>query len=134
KDIISLESLDSGLNKLYTSVKVQFGEFSCRVDPFTLEESRPNIIDKYGVKELALSSAFLPAQNANLARAAAPDIYARACTKKQRVALICKFLPQIELGDIVQVNYAPFLTLTAQVEGLEFDLTDWQLRLDLTEV
>lgn len=134
KDIISLESLDSGLNKLYTSVKVQFGEFSYRIDPFTLEESRPNIIDKYGVKELALSSAFLPAQNANLARAAAPDIYARACNKKQRVALICKFLPQIELGDIVQVNYAPFLTLTAQVEGLEFDLTDWQLRLDLTEV
>ena len=134
KDIISLESLDSGLNKLYTRVKVQFGEFSYQVDPFTLEEERPNIIDKYGVKELALSSAFLPAQNANLARAAAPDIYARACTKKQRIALICKFLPQIELGDILQVNYSPFLTVTAEVEGLEFDLTNWQLRLDLTEI
>ncbi len=134
KDIISLESLDSGLNKLYTSVKVQFGDFSYQVDPFILEEERPNIIDKYGVKELALSSAFLPAQNANLARAAAPDIYVRACTKKQRIALVCKFLPQIELGDILQINYAPFVTLTAEVEGLEFDLTNWQLRLDLTEV
>ena len=134
KDIISLESLDSGLNKLYTRVKVQFGDFSYTVDPFTLEEERPNIIDKYGVKELALSSAFLPAQNANLARAAAPDIYARACTKKQRLALICKFLPQIELGDILQINYSPFITLTAEVEGLEFDLTNWQLRLDLTEI
>ena len=133
-DIINLESLDSGLNKLYTCVKVQFGEFSYRVDPFTLEEERPNIIDKYGVRELALSSAFLPAQNANLARAAAPDIYARACTKKQRIALICKFLPQIELGDILQVNYSPFLTATVEVEGLEFDLTNWQLRLDLTEI
>ena len=133
-DIINIESLDSGLSKLYTSVKVQFGEFSYQVDPFTLEEERPNIIDKYGVKELALSSAFLPAQNANLARAAAPDIYARACRKKQRVALICKFLPQIELGDILQINYSPFLTLTAEVEGLEFDLTNWQLRLDLTEI
>ncbi len=134
KDIISLESLDSGLNKLYTSVKVQFGEFAYQVDPFILNEERPNIIDKYGVKELTLSSAFLPAQNANLARAAAPDIYARACIKKQRIALICKFLPQIELGDILQINYAPFLTVTAEVEGLEFDLTNWQLRLDLTEV
>ncbi|MBO4708096.1 MAG: hypothetical protein J5594_06060 [Elusimicrobiaceae bacterium] len=134
KDIISLESLDSGLNKLYTRVKVQFGEFAYQVDPFTLEEERPNIIDKYGVKELALSSAFLPAQNANLARAAAPDIYTRACTKKQRIALICKFLPQIELGDILQINYSPFITLTVQVEGLEFDLTNWQLRLDLTEI
>lgn len=134
KDIISLESLDSGLNKLYTRVKVQFGEFSYQVDPFTLEEERPNIIDKYGVKELSLSSAFLPAQNANLARAAAPDIYTRACTKKQRIALICKFLPQIELGDILQINYSPFITLTVQVEGLEFDLTNWQLRLDLTEI
>ena len=134
KDIISLESLDSGLNKLYTRVKVQFGEFSYQVDPFTLEEERPNIIDKYGVKELALSSAFLPAQNANLARAAAPDIYMRACSKKQRIALICKFLPQIELGDILQINYSPFITLTAEVEGLEYDLTNWQLRLDLTEI
>lgn len=134
KDIISLESLDSGLNKLYTRVKVQFGEFSYQVDPFILEEERPNIIDKYGVKELALNSTFLPAQNANLARAAAPDIYTRACTKKQRVALICKFMPQIELGDILQINYSPFITLTAEVEGLEFDLNNWQLRLDLTEV
>ena len=133
-DIISLESLDSGLNKLYTRVKVQFGDFSCLVDPITLESERPNLIDKYGVKELALSSAFLPAQNANLARAAAPDIYTRACTKKRRAALICKFLPQIELGDILQINYTPFLTLTAEVEGLEFDLTNWQLRLDLTEI
>ena len=134
KDIISLESLDSGLSKLYTRVKVNFGDFSYQVDPFTINAARPNIIDKYGVKELALSSAFLPAQNANLARAAAPDIYARACSKKQRAALVCKFLPQIELGDILQINYAPFLTLTMQVEGLEFDLTNWQLRLDLTEV
>ena len=113
---------------------MQFGEFSYQVDPFTLEEERPNIIDKYGIKELSLSSAFLPAQNANLARAAAPDIYVRACTKKQHIALICKFLPQIELGDILQINYATFLTVKAEVEGLEFDLTNWQLRLDLTEV
>ena len=134
KDIVNLESLDSGLNKLYTRVKVQFGEFSYQVDPFTLQEERPNIIDKYGVKELALSSAFLPAQNANLARAAAPDIYVRACTKKQRIAIVCKFLPQIELGDILEINYPPFLNLTMQVEGLEFDLNNWQLRLDLTEV
>ncbi len=133
-DIIYLESLDSGLSKLYTRVKVNFGEFSYTVDPFTLEAERPNIIDKYGIKELALSSSFLPAQNANLARAAAPDIYARACSKKQRAALLCKFLPQIELGDVLNINYPPFLNLNMQVEGLEFDLTNWQIRLDLTEV
>ena len=134
KDIISLESLDSGLNKLYTRVKIDFGDFSCQADPFTQNSARPNIIDKYGVKEVTLSSSFLPAQNANLARAAAPDVYARACTKKQRAAILCKFLPQIELGDILQINYSPFLTLTMRVEGLEFDLTSWQLRLDLTEI
>ena len=134
KDIITLETVDCGLNKLYTQVKVDFGDFSCQVNPFTLNAPRPNIIDKYGIKELTLSSAFLPAQNANLARAAAPDIYTRVCNKKQRIALVCKFLPQIELGDILQVNYPPFLNLTAKVDGLEFDLTDWQLRLDLTEL
>lgn len=134
KDIIALESTDLGLNKLYTSVKVDFGDFSSQITPFTLGETRPNIIDKYGFKEFTLSSAFLPAQNANLARAAAPDIYARACSQKQKAALLCKFLPQIELGDILEINYPPFLNLTMQVEGLEFDLNNWQLRLDLTEV
>ena len=134
KDIIALESSDLGLNKLYTSVKVDFGEFSSRITPFTLGENRPNIIDKYGVREFTLNSAFLPAQNANLARAAAPDIYNRTCKEKQKAALICKFLPQIELGDILEINYPPFLNLTMQVEGLEFDLNNWQLRLDLTEL
>lgn len=134
QDIISLESLNLGTNKLYTSVKVKFGDFDYQVTPFTLGETRPNIIDKYGTKEFTLSSAFLPAQNANLARAAAPDIYARACKEKQRAALICKFLPQIELGDILEVNYPPFLSLTMQAEGLEFDLNTWQVRLDLTEI
>ena len=134
QDIISLESLNLGTSKLYTSVKVKFGDFEYQITPFTLGETRPNIIDKYGSKEFTLNSAFLPAQNANLARAAAPDIYSHACKEKQRAALICKFLPQIELGDILEINYSPFLSLTMQVEGLEFDLNNWQMRLDLTEI
>ena len=102
------------------------------VDDFTLNKARPNLIDKYGLKELALSSgSLLPAQNANLARACAPGIFTEVSKIKKRAAIVCRFLPQIELGDVVEVDYGDVLKGNMMVEGLEFNLSDWALRLDL---
>lgn len=132
RDIISVESVNGGADKLYNRVSVNFGDYTCIVDDFTLGLPRPNLIDKYGLKELSLSSgALLPAQNANLARACAPGIYKEAGKLKKRAAVVCRFLPQIELGDVVEVDFAPYLSGNMTVEGLEFNLNDWTLRLDL---
>lgn len=131
-DIISVESVSGGADKLYNRVSVNFGNYSCIVDDFTLGLPRPNLIDKYGLKELSVASgALLPAQNANLARACAPSIYKEAGRLKKRAVLICRFLPQIELGDVIEVDFAPHLSGNMTVEGLEFNLNDWTLRLDL---
>lgn len=131
-EIIEIESISGGLDKLYNRVNVNFGSYSCVVDDFTLNKARPNLIDKYGLKELTLSSgSLLPAQNANLARACAPDIFKEVSKIKTRAAVVCRFLPQIELGDVVKVEYDDVLKGNMMVEGLEFNLTDWTLRLDL---
>ena len=131
-EIINIESVSGGADKLYNRVRVNFGNYTCTVDDFTLGAPRPNLIDKYGLKELSLSSgALLPAQNANLARACAPGIYKEAGKIKKRAAVVCRFLPQIELGDVAQVDFAPYLSGNMMVEGLEFNLSDWTLRLDL---
>ena len=131
-DIFSVESLNNGADKLYNRVCVNFGSYTCVVDEFTQQKPRPNLIDKYGVKELVLSSGtLLPAHNANLARACAPAVYLQVSKLKKRAAVLCRFLPQIDLGDVINVNYAAALSGNMLVEGLEFDLENWVLRLDL---
>ena len=131
-DIIEVESVSGGVDKLYNRVSVNFGNYSCVVDDFTLLKPRPNLIDKYGLKELSLSSgSLLPAQNANLARACAPGIFREASKLKKRAAVLCRFLPQIELGDVVELDYGDILQGNMMVEGLELDLSNWTVRLDL---
>lgn len=134
-DIIEIESISDGIDKLYNRVTVNFGSFKRTVDPIQLGDARPNLIDKYGVKELSISSgSLLPPDNANLARAAAPGIYASVAGLKKRAVIITKFLPQFELGDILHISYDDVLNADMSVEGIEFNLTDWQIRLDLTEL
>lgn len=131
-DILSVESINNGADKLYNRVCVNFGNYSCCIDEFTQQKPRPNLIDKYGVKELVLSSGtLLPAHNANLARACAPAVFREAGKLKKRAAVLCRFLPQIDLGDVISVNYGADLSGNMLVEGLEFDLENWVLRLDL---
>lgn len=132
KDIISIENINGGSDKLYNRVSVNFGNYNCVVDDISTAAPRPNLIDKYGIKELSLASgSLLPAQNANLARACAPGIYKEASKLKKRAAVICRFLPQIELGDVIELDCVPELSGNMMVEGLEFDFNSWTLRLDL---
>ncbi|MDR1684740.1 MAG: hypothetical protein LBR90_04725, partial [Elusimicrobiota bacterium] len=134
-DIIELQTLAPGWDKLYNRVSVNFGQYSRAADAFSEQEPRPNLIDRFGLKELTLTSgALLPPQNANLARAVAPPLYRQVSAVKKRASALVRFLPYIELGDIAQVTYKTLLNCPMRVEGLEFDLDAWALRLDLTEV
>ena len=134
-EIIDIESFNSGTDKLYNRVCVNFGTYQEVKDNNTEDSTHPNLIDKYGVKELKISSGtLLPAENANLAQAAASAIYAQVCQVKKHAVINTKFLPQIELGDTLTINYTNYLETDMSVEGLEFDLENWTLRLDLKEV
>jgi len=134
-NILEIESISDGTDKLYNRVSVSFGSYKCVTDPLTSGAARPNLLDKYGVKELSISSgSLLPPDNSNLALAAAPEIYQNVAVVKKRAVLSARFMPQIELGDIFNVSYDDVLSGEMRVEGIEFDLTDWQMRLNLTEV
>lgn len=134
-EIINIERQNSGIDKLYNRVCVNFGSYQEIKDNAQQSLTRPNLIDKYGLKELKISSGtLLPAANANLALAAANIIYGQVCQIKKRAVINTKFLPQIELGDTLTIDYANYLETDMSVEGLEFDLENWTLRLDLKEV
>ena len=134
-EIIEIETLSPGASKMYNRVAVNFGPYSRVIDCKILGDARPDLIDSYGVRTLDISSAaLLPAQNANLARALAPGIYQQACRLKKRAAAVVKFLPYLELGDVVNISYGQFLNAQMQIEGIELNLETWQMRLDLAEV
>jgi hypothetical protein len=134
-EIIDIESFNSGTDKLFNRVCVNFGSYQEVKDNSAEDSTRPNLIDKYGLKELKISSGtLLPPENANLAQAAAGAIYTQVCQVKKRAVINTKFLPQIELGDTLLIDYANYLETEMSVEGLEFDLENWTLRLDLKEI
>ena len=134
-EIINIEYQNSGIEKLYNRVCVNFGTYQEVKDNNIEVSTRPNLIDKYGLKELKISGGtLLPPENANLALAAASAIYEQVCQVKKRAVINTKFLPQIELGDTLTIDYTNYLEADMSVEGLEFDLENWTLRLDLKEI
>lgn len=134
-EIINIEYQNSGIDKLFNRVCVNFGTYQEVKDNSLENLTHPNLIDKYGLKELKISAGtLLPPENANLALAAVSAIYAQVCQVKKRAVINAKFLPQIELGDTLLIDYANYLETEMSVEGLEFDLENWTLRLDLKEV
>lgn len=134
-EIINIESQNNGLAKLYNRVCVNFGNYQEIKDNASEDLNRPNLIDKYGLKEFKIAGGMLlPAANANLAQAAASMIYAQVCQIKKRAVINTKFLPQIDLGDTLLIDYPSYLEGQMSVEGLELDLENWTLRLDLKEV
>ncbi|MBQ4493432.1 MAG: hypothetical protein II972_02375 [Elusimicrobiaceae bacterium] len=134
-EIINIEYQNSGIDKLFNRVCVNFGTYQEVKDNSLENLTRPNLIDKYGLKELKISAGtLLPPENANLALAAVSAIYEQVCQVKKRAVINTKFLPQIELGDTLLIDYANYLETEMSVEGLEFDLENWTLRLDLKEI
>ncbi len=134
-EIINIEYQNSGIDKLFNRVCVNFGAYQEVKDNSFEDSTHPNLIDKYGLKELKISAGtLLPPENANLALAAVSAIYEQVCQVKKRAVINTKFLPQIELGDTLTIDYTNYLEADMSVEGLEFDLENWTLRLDLKEI
>ena len=164
-NIVEVPSIGTGIERHYNRVKVTFGEYSNTVDARTRGESRPNSIDKYGVRELSISSGgLLPATSVDLAYAIAPTVYAYTSKLRLQARVKTRFALNLELGDRVTVEFddmfrlwlwggdarygqsglayysAEYLSssgidcsLGMRVEGIEYDLDNWQTTFDLVE-
>ncbi len=104
-NIAGVESVTSGFSKLYTRVKVSFGDYAATVDADTEAESHPNNMDIFGVVEYSLSGGnFLPASTVNLAQSIALTIYQYVKDIRRRVRAKTKFYLHLELGDKVTLK------------------------------
>lgn len=164
-NIVEVQSIGTGMERHYNRVKVAFGEYSNTVDARTRGEARPDSIDRYGVRELSISSGgLLPATSVDLAYAIAPTVYAYTSKLRLRARVKTRFALNLELGDRVTVAFddmfrlwlwggdarygqaglayysAAYLSaggidcsLGMRVEGIEYDLENWQTTFDLVE-
>jgi len=142
RDIYKIESVSSGLDYVYNHINAELGAHKVSVNSYTLGEPGPNSVDLNGRREMTLaSSAFLPPESVDMAETLAGAVYYYLSKKRRRAAAVTRFLPQLDLGDIVKINcgaaqkYPQYLDgIFMTVEGLEFDLENWTARLDLAEV
>ncbi|MCL2887958.1 MAG: hypothetical protein FWF35_01395 [Elusimicrobia bacterium] len=142
RDIYKIESVSSGLDYVYNHINAELGAHKVGIDSYTLGEPSPNSIDVNGRREMTLeSSAFLPPESVDMAGTLAATVYYYLYKPRRRAAVVTRFMPQLDLGDIVKINCGPsrkypqYLDgIFATVEGLEFDLENWTTRMDLAEV
>ncbi|WP_424244670.1 hypothetical protein Dip510_001930 [Elusimicrobium posterum] len=144
-NIIEVESINDGTSYLYNNITTVFGNYSDYINPSLYGEAPPDSEDKYGRKTITVSSScLLPEGGVDMAKTLSRSLYEKLSGAKKRAVVITRFLPQLDLGDIVKVNYhepliedAHSLSLNniyMSVEGIEFDMENWNLRLDLKEV
>ncbi|MDD4004088.1 MAG: hypothetical protein PHW69_02660 [Elusimicrobiaceae bacterium] len=166
--VIETITVNEGIDRVYNSVTVNFGDYSCVADCASQDCARPHSQDKYGTRKLSVSSGnFLPDSNTNLAYAAAPTIFNFTAEKRRQATLRTAFMPWLELGDKISVSLpentalenwvwgnAPFpfgysrqeyysqadararyllYGFTARIAGMEFDLENYFMTLNLTE-
>jgi len=105
-NIAEVSNVTDGVDRVYNSVKVSFGGYEKICDSVSEAETPPTSVDKYGTKELEISSSnFLPAANVDLAYAIAPTVYDYTAEPRRRAAVVAKYNMTLELGDKVSVKF-----------------------------
>jgi len=104
RDIREISSIKDGIDAVYNKIKASYGEYSVTVLPDTLNLPEPNSCTRYGVRSLSISGGFLLEDDADLATGAALQYFALCSRPRREMELSCRFMPQIEAGDIVRVN------------------------------
>jgi hypothetical protein len=103
-NVITLQQITSGTERVYNYVEAQFGTYRKVSDASA--DTEPSSITKYGKRKYSIASdSLLPATNANLAYAIAPTILAYTKNPRRRCQAITRSLPYLDLGDKVTLYY-----------------------------
>jgi len=112
--VSGVDNVTDGSARLYTRVKVDFGDYSAAVDCDTQNEPAPNNLAVYGVLEYSVSSGnFLPSSTVDLAQSIALTVYAYVKDLRRRAQVRTRFFLHLELGDKVTLKIVPQDYITA---------------------
>jgi len=169
--IINILNYSDGTERVYNRINTEFGDYRKIADSTSESESSPTSIEKYGTKELTITSGnLLPASSVNLAYVISPTVFDYTYLPKRRLTARCRFFLKLELGDTITVKYSEsdilkmwhwgdsFVAYSTanpnyvfwndsyaggklsvwgvnfRIEGIEFDLENWNTIYDLVEI
>lgn len=137
-NLLSVDDIRPGWDRVFNIVSATFGAFTATITPLTQGEASPNSIERFGARRLAVGGGSLAFQtDVDLATILAKRYYASYKEPKRRVALTARYLPEIELGDLVRYNLLSprqiGQSFNAKVLGIAHDLMGFKTELDLLE-
>jgi len=104
--IKSVADISSGFDNIKNEISASFGNYTAVVNSTTEGETQPTSQDKYLVKEESIgNSTFITQADVNIAEQSGKNYYQQFSTPKRRYQLECNFRPQLEYGDVVQIDY-----------------------------
>lgn len=138
-NVEKVHSISPGWDRIYNSIRANFGEFAKTADSYTEGEPAPTSIQRFGVRSLSVGAGGMLFQaDVDLATVMAKRYFSRYKAPKRRATVTTRFLPEMELGDPVLFNVpAPRQigeAFNAKVVGIAHDLMSFRTEMDLLEI
>ena len=139
-NIEKINSISYGYDRVYNSIMANFGKFYKLADSSTENEPEPSSITKFGTRVLSVgSSGMLFESDVDLATVMAKRYFNSYKTPKKRITLTARFMPELELSDVVHLklqafNYEFLPEFNAKITGIAHDLMNFKTELDLLEL
>lgn len=138
-NVEKVNSISTGWDRIYNSVRASFGQFVKAADSLTENEPAPTSNQRFGIRPLSIGGGSLIFQtDVDLATVMAKRYFNRYKEPKQRVTLTARFMPELELGDRVGFNVSIPRQIgqafDARVLGIAHDLMNFRTEIDLMEI
>lgn len=139
-NVISINNVTYGYDWVYNSIRANYGKFSKLCDSFTESEPQPSSITRFGRRALSISGIdILFESDVDLASVMAKRYFNNYKEPKYRITLSVRFMPELDLGDIVQLDLETsgrqmLPQCNAKIIGIAHDLMNFKTELELLEI
>ncbi|MCX5784594.1 MAG: hypothetical protein NTX59_02800 [Elusimicrobia bacterium] len=138
-NIEKVQSISPGWDRVYNSIRANFGEFVKTADSQTEGDPSPTSNQRFGIRPLSVGGGGMLFQaDVDLATVMAKRYFSRYKEPKRRATLTTRFMPEMELSDRVRLNIPDPRQIgeafDARIIGIAHDLMNFRSEMDLLEI
>lgn len=134
-DLIERPVVRPGWEKVRNDITAEYGKFSATSDQFLALDSRPNSVDKWGRRIERMGEACLAVDDdVNISIAMSETYFTNRKAPKKIVNIKTKAIPQLDLGDKVQVNSGVLVGINLKVVSINLDTDTWTMEVTAWEI
>lgn len=138
-NVLEVRSFSPGWDRVFNRIQANFGSFSAQADSASESDPSPTSNQRFGVQTLSVGGGSLLFQtDVDLATGMSKRYFRRYKEPRQRITLLVPFMPELELGDRVDVDIDLPRRITGafsgRILGIAHSLMDFKTELDVQEV